>query len=231
MRSSYALLACMALLLAGCETVPTGPTQQESKFVEKDNSEKLHTRVEMGAGKLNIRGGASKWLQGDFKYNVPDWKPDVHYSSTSGTGDLTIQQSNTKNATNAVNEWDLQLNNSPLTDLTVHFGAGEANLNLGSLALRNIDLEMGAGQLKLDLRGQPTHSFDVRVRGGAGEATIYVPSSAGISAKATGGLGDISMKGLQKDGDRWVNDANGKAKVQINLDIEGGVGSIRVIAE
>ena len=77
---------------------------------------------------------------------------------------------------------------------------------------------------------QPKDS-SARIRGGVGEATIYLPASVGISASATGGLGEVVVTGLRKEGNLYVNDANQTAKVKIRLDIQGGVGSIKLIAE
>jgi len=115
--------------------------------------------------------------------------------------------------------------------LRIEFGAGEAQLNLGSLDLRSVDIQIGAGTLRLDLRGAPTKDYSVRIRGGVGEATVYLPKEIGISATAVGGIGDISVTGLRKSGERYVNDSYERAAVRIRLDIKGGVGSIRLIAE
>ena len=71
----------------------------------------------------------------------------------------------------------------------------------------------------------------LRVRGGVGEATVHLPREIGISATASGGIGDISVTGLRKSGDRYVNDAYERAAVRIRLDVQGGVGSIKLIAE
>jgi predicted membrane protein len=116
-------------------------------------------------------------------------------------------------------------------DLRVEFGAGEARLNLGSLSLRSVNVEMGAGTRRLDLRGTPSKDYSVRIRGGVGEATVYLPKEIGISATASGGIGDISVTGLRKSADHYVDDAYERAAVRIRLDIQGGVGSIRLIAE
>ena len=90
---------------------------------------------------------------------------------------------------------------------------------------------MGAGNLRLDLRGTPAKDYSVRIRGGVGDATVYLPKDVGITARATGGLGDISATGLRKSGDLYVNDSSETARVKIRLDIQGGVGSLKLIAE
>jgi hypothetical protein len=54
----------------------------------------------------------------------------------------------------------------------------------------------------------------------------------GVVAYAKGGLGEIDAKGLQKRGDRYVNDAyENNAKVSIRLDIKGGIGAIHLIGQ
>ncbi len=115
--------------------------------------------------------------------------------------------------------------------LTARVGAGEVRLDLGTLTLRSLEIEMGAGELRLDLRGHPKDDYDVRIRGGAGEATVYLPPNVGVFAKASGGLGEINVQGLRQESGHWVNDAYETAKVQIHLDIQGGVGAINLIAK
>jgi predicted membrane protein len=179
-----------------------------------------------------VRGGAGKLMDADFTYNVPAWKPDIRYHSAGSAGDLTVEQRGpTSSHGNAKNRWDLRFNDNVPLDFRVEFGAGEARLNLGTLSLRSVELEMGAGTLRMDLRGAPTKDYSVRIRGGVGEATVYLPKQIGISATASGGIGDISVTGLRKIGDRYVNDAYDRAPVRIRLDVQGGVGQINLIAE
>jgi hypothetical protein len=125
----------------------------------------------------------------------------------------------------------MRLNDTVPMDLDIQFGAGDADLKFGAMNLRGLNLEMRAGDLHLDLRGTPKKDYSVRVRGGAGDATIDLPKGVGISALAKGGFGDISVKGLHKSGDRYVNDAYDTAVVRVDLDIQAGVGSISLIAE
>ena len=225
---------CGALSLGSCwpDTAPTGPQQHESRSVELDSSERVRVELNMRFGELNVRGGAQKLLDADFAYNVAAWKPDLRFHSGAGTGDLTVEQHGpTTSSGDSKNRWDLRFNDNVPLDLRVQFGAGEGRLDLGSLRLSSVDIQMGAGTLRLDLRGAPKKDYSVRVRGGVGEATVYLPKDIGISATASGGIGDISVTGLRKSGDRYVNDAEARSGVRIRLDIQGGVGSIKLIAE
>lgn len=230
--SLLVILAAVTLTACSGDVAPVGSEQHESRSIELDKSERVRVELKMPVGELDVRGGAGKLMEGSFTYNVAAWKPDVRYRSAGTVGDLVIEQHGPIHSRgNTKNRWDLRFNDNVPMDLRVECGAGEGRLNIGSLDLRSVDLKMGAGTLRVDLRGTPRKDYSVRILGGVGEATVYLPKDIGITATASGGIGDISVTGLRKDGDRYVNDVYERAKVRIRLDIQGGVGSIRLIAE
>jgi len=214
-------------------TTPAGPMQTDSRSIPRDASESARVDLRMGAGELRMGGGAPELMRADFRYNVASWKPEVRYSSAAGRANLTIEQPDSGHTGlgNTRNEWDLRLNDEIPADIMVRFGAGEARLSLGSLSLRSIEIEIGAGELDLDLRGTPRRDYDVRIRGGAGEATVHLPPNVGVYARAEGGLGEIQVRGLRREGQHWVSEGYDSAKVQIHLDVRGGVGQINLLAE
>jgi hypothetical protein len=225
--SIFALGGCMV------DRTPTGPLQHESTSIDLDKSELVRVQVRMGAGVLKIRGGSPKLMEGDFAYNVASWKPEVHYDRGSFRGQLTIEQpSHGHGAHNMRYEWDLRFNDDVPLDMSVEFGAGEGNLELGSLTLRSLNVQMGVGKLDVDLRGTPKNDYAVNIHGGVGEANVRLPASVGVIAEATGGIGGISARGLTKHGNRYVNDAYEKgAKVNVRVDVRGGIGAINLIGE
>ena len=212
----------------------SGPTEDLKRTIELDKTASVRVEIKMGAGTLNLKGGSANLMDADFKYNVPAWKPTVKYEVTGDRGDLNISQPSGEHSGLGNHEytWDVQLNDQKPLSLNMEFGAGECNLNAGSLSLQNLDVNMGVGKMQLDLRGTPKKDYEVRMRGGVGEATIYVPTNVGVVAYASGGLGAVDAKGLQKRGDRYVNSAyENNAKVSVRLDISGGIGAIHLIGE
>jgi hypothetical protein len=228
--SRTAAFAAMMTLVGCGMTTPSGPDQHESKSVELGKAEEVRVQIKMNAGELNVNGGATKLMNADFTFNVAAWEPEIDYDSSGTAGTLTVMQPGPKSSSgNTKNRWDLRLNDAVPMDLKIQLGAGESHLNLGSLKLRDLDFQLGAGELNLDLRGKPAKDYNVRVQGGAGDATVYLPKDVGVSATVTGGLGEVSVTGLHKEGDHYVNDAYGHASVQIKLEITGGVGSVKLI--
>jgi hypothetical protein len=229
------LLAVLPLLLCGCDITinsRTGAPIHESKSVDLGKFEMARVELHIGAGELHVTGGSPKLVEADFDYNVPSWKPVIESNSASFRADVKIHQTVVGGpGGNGENKWNVRVNNDLPMDFVTHLGAGEADMNLGSVNLRSLEIHMGVGKLDLDLRGAPKHDYDVQVHGGVGEAVVRVPRSAGISAQASGGIGDIQVDGLERRNGRWVNEGSSSAPARIRLEIHGGVGNIRLVAE
>ena len=219
--------------LAGCVVeVHTGPTRHESRDFDRKGVERMRMELHMGAGEVKVRGDAPELAHADFTYNVESWKPEVTYHTLGGTSDLTIEQPGNSHTHigDTTYIWDVQAANDIPLELIARLGAGNARMDLGNLTLRRVEVEMGVGELNMDLRGTPTHDYDVHIHGGVGEATVHLPREVGIYASGSGGIGEIHVEGLHKQGDHWVNDAYNDAKVRVHVTVEGGIGQINLLS-
>lgn len=230
-----AMVTAAVITLTGCGFPPiphSSSIHHDSQSIDLAKTELTRAEVRMSAGKLNIQGGSPKLLEADFTYGDPSWKPNVRYSVTGSRGQLSVEQpGGIPSGNSGEYEWTLRFSNDQPLDLTTHFGAGHARMNLGSLALRNLGVHMGVGELELDLRGDPKSDYEVQVHGGVGKATIHLPKNVGIKATARGGIGDVEVRGLEKRDGRWVNPGQENAPVTIRVEVTGGVGQIRLLAE
>src|SRR5579859_6571800 len=233
--AAVGLLAPGLALLGGCgrEFGPPGPEHSETQNIELDNSDEVRAEVNMGAGELRIRGGASKLLEARFRYSGLRMRPEVSYRAAGGSGHLVVEEPHGLHSAPRRNRWDLAFNSNKPLDLELNCGAGQSHLDLGDLSLRRVSVDMGVGELRMDLRGTPKSNYSVSINGGVGQATVYLPggSDVGVEAEAEGGIGGISTSGLQKRDGRYVNDAFGHAKTTVRVDIHGGIGQIRLIAD
>ncbi len=230
------MMAATSVVAGACGTQrggtqQVGEMQRESKSIQAQNARSVHAKLQMGAGELNLTGGADGLIEGDFSYNVPDWKPKVSYEVSGEKGELVVKQGSgggVRLGGGARNEWDISFNDDVPTDLGVQMGAGESDLDLDGLALTGLNLQMGARKTPVDLTGDYVENFDANIEDGVGEATVLLPSEVGVKAKAEGGLGKINAKGLQREGDSYINHAYGKSDVTLNVDVQGGVGEINL---
>jgi hypothetical protein len=229
-----AATATLALLSPACyvSTEGSGNVERDSRTVDLKGAKSVQMQINMGAGELIMHGGAAQLMDADFRYRERDGKPEVQYDVSGSRGTLTVRQPNHHSiGGNDKNQWDLRVNEEVPLDVTVQMGAGDGRLELGNTALHSLDVEIGAGEMKVDLTGHPHGDMDVRVHGGVGEATIRLPRRARLDIQAHGGLGGISAKGLDKRGDRWVNEPSGTADATIHVDVSGGIGQINLICE
>jgi hypothetical protein len=231
-KTCWVGLTVALLLLNGCEfdNTVTGPVKEQTISLDLNNAQSANVEFDMNAGELSVRGGSPKLLQGRIEYNVPQWQPQVTDNNDGQTANVVIRQpSSGHTGSNHRNRWDLELNNSVLLDLKLRCGAGRARLELGDLALNDVNVQMGAGQVDMDLSGHPSRSYSVNVAGGVGQATIHLPRGVGVRAQAHGGLGSINVEGLTKHGDYYSNDLYGNSKVNVLVQVEGGVGEIKLV--
>jgi hypothetical protein len=221
-------------LCAGCIQNPSISTEAKYQPVSVPLGavQRAHIRLDLGAGQLTIRGGADNLIDGSLGYAAPAWQPEVQTSNSGDDETVTIKE----RAPGGFGfghhngyRWDLSLNNKPRMNLDINCGAGQARLELGDLNLEDIQVKMGAGQIDLDLRGQPSQSYNVHVSGGVGQANIKFPRSVGVLATPHGGIGNIQVIGLQKQGDHYENSLYGHSNVTVHVTVEGGIGQIRLL--
>ncbi len=204
-----------------------------SRQVDAQGAQSVRTHIEMPAGTLLISSGATDLFDDDFDYSGDSTVPEVTYSVAGGHGDLDVsaKHSNVHFAGPSDDTWDLRLNGTMPTELNIDMGAGTGNLRLNDLNLSGLEVNLGAGTLNLDLNGEWKQSFHGDIEGGVGTATIKLPKDVGVRVHAEGGIGSVNAHGLKRDGGEYVNDALGKSPVTLDLNVQGGVGTINLDEE
>jgi hypothetical protein len=232
--------------------VRIGELRTESQTVERGSAEAVSIEIVMGAGDLEVTGGAEELLEADFIYNVAEFKPEVEYQNDR----LVVRQPAFEGRGSLWDvddyryEWDLRLNDDVRTEMSVTVGAGKSDLDLGSLSLASLQIETGAGEVELNLRGASSLAdLDVKVgagqltadltgaretdlraivEGGVGETTLRLPRDVGVRVEVERGLAPINADGWTRDGDAYVNDAYGASGPALRVTVRSGVGAINL---
>jgi hypothetical protein len=225
-------LLVAGLWTAGCGAVfsePPGPLVQEHHDVDRGAATRATVEIDMSAGDLEVKSGAATLFAGDFNFNIPALKPTIDYAAKDGTGTLRVSQGSANGSYE--NRWRLSLDETTPMDLSVSLGAGDAELVLGRLNLASLTIRMGAGDLKVDLRGTPAKSYSVKVQAGAGDTSIELPSTVGVSARTSGLIGDSNVSGLEERDGRWINPKATASPVTIDVDVQHAIGDLRLRAD
>jgi N-terminal domain of toast_rack, DUF2154 len=208
---------------------PAGPVVHERHTIDRGAATQARVEIDMSAGELAVKSGAAKLLEGDYDFNVPGLKPVIAYAVNGTTGTLKLSQGSASG--NHENNWRLSLDETTPIDLVVTLTAGDAELVLGRLNLQNLSIRLGAGDLVVDLRGMPARSYNVKIQAGAGDTTIHLPASVGISAHTSGLIGDSNVSGLEQRDGRWINPRAEGSPVVVDVDVQHAIGDVKVVAE
>lgn len=254
--AALAALSVFTLALSACtiERFRVGSTRTESETVEVGNAETVRADIRMSVGEIEISSGASELMEAEFTFNVDELEPRVSYDVSGTTGQLTVEHRRVEGFPlgeyeDVRSKWelifnddipidmtlsvgaargDIDLKGMALSSLNIEVGAGDAELWLGDSPLRNLDIEVGAGKLSLDMVANWERDLDAEITGGVGQLTIYLPSDVGVIVDVEVGIAALDVRGLQKDGNTYTNDAYGESEVTLRIEIEGGIGDIRL---
>ena len=220
------LVILAAAALSACDIERDLKVKNET--VELGEAESVAVELDMGAGELNLQGGAAALLEASFRSRFERRLPEVDYSTFAKKGKLSVHERRRRgiNFGGGRTKWDIRLNHRVPMDIKVDLGAGASNLDLRDFQIKRLDIDMGVGALTLDLSGERSSNLDMKLDGGIGHATIYLPANVGVRAEIDGGLGSIHAPNFHKSHDIFTNEAYGKSAVSIELRIDGGIGSI-----
>jgi len=225
----------LSALFAGCTcggpSLTLGELVTERENVALGGAQSVTVEIEMGLGDLTITDGAGELMEAEFEYNVAEWQPEIEYKVDNGRGRLLVRQPandrwRVPNGTK--NNWTIALNGDVPMELVLDVGIGDSHLELGSLALSDIDVDAGIGNVTVDLTGSWADDVSVNIDGGIGNVNLELPSDVGVRLERDVGIGSIDIEGFHRKGDVFVNDAFGQTDVTIDLNIDAGIGRIRV---
>ena len=124
-------------------------------------------------------------------------------------------------------KWDLRLNESIPMNLDIHTGVGEARIDLERIFATNAEVRTGVG--KTDLTLPAKGHTRVTLSGGVGETHIYVPKGVAARIRTKTGIGSVQVYGnYTRVNDEYISPDFDTAENRVELEVKGGVGSIRI---
>jgi len=174
-------------------------------------------RLEMGAGELEIGGGATKLIEGSIRYNVEKWLPTINRDSNQVEIIQGVTGSVNLPGNDVINQWNIKLGNYPI-DLQVQAGAYKGTLDLSGVPITNLRVSDGASQAtvkfdtlnpakmerltyktgasQVDLEGLGNaNTSEIVFEGGAGSYTLDLSGDLqqDLSVKLTAGLSNVRI--------------------------------------
>ncbi len=223
------------MMVASCSVnYRIGELHSEYHTVELGDGRAVSVEINLGAGSLELTGGAEKLLEGNFNYNVARLKPELSYT---GGNTLVVKQPDVIGMPNWINvgdfrnEWGLRLSDKVPMALKVDIGAGNSDLRLAGLSLTGLDINVGAGTSTIDLTGDWARDLDVTIDAGAAIVNVRLPKDVGAQVYVESGPHMIETDGLTLVGDSYTNSAYGVSNVTMRVDVKAGIGQVNLEVE
>jgi hypothetical protein len=158
-------------------------------------------------------------VTGTASYNVPEFKPEV---SVSGSRVRIEQGEQLRVLPNLgrdlVNEWDLQLGDSPM-GLRITAGAYEGRYELGGLSIEDLEISDGAAESRLTFtEPNQVEMSSLRYTTGA--------SSVTLEGLANANFADMFFR---SGAGSYTLDFSGELQRDATVTIESGLGNVRIV--
>lgn len=188
------------------------------------------------AGRLNLNAGsdANLLLVGSFGGGV-----DKQVRKSGDRLDVVLQ-TDARNWTEWIGpwgwssgqgmlDWDISLNPSIPLSLKFETGASQTTLDLSALRVTELSIHTGASATEITM---PANAGSTRARVESGAASVKVRIPQGVAARISGKMGlgalDVDQRRFPLRGGGYESDDFVTAANRIELQVDGGVGSVDV---
>ncbi|MEZ0541960.1 LiaI-LiaF-like domain-containing protein [Fibrella arboris] len=205
------------------EDMPT-PAPAEARFVLEGGAAKF--RMDETTPKLiDARTKAINLYSMSIDRNAG--QPTVRLSPAKGSdGNISLFDND---GDSDFGEVVVKLNEGPVWDMQMDFGAGAADFDLTRYAVKTLKVEAGAASLDLRL-GDKAAQSDVKISSGMASVKIRVPKSVGVKITTDGGLNstEIDDDFDKVGGSTYLSPNYNASTKKITIRYDGGLSSLNV---
>ena len=206
--------------------VPGGSGATERLSLPLRGAGDASIRIRFGAGTLTTRpASAGMLVEGTFQGGV------VHREHGAGRVELSQDTSYGIPWLEQRSVWDVGLTTEVPLDVRIESGAAKAVLDVRESRLRRLEIQTGASDTRV-LLPRNAGATDVKAEHGAASLTFEVPVgvAARIRTRMALGSSQIDESRFPRAGDLYQSTDYATASNRVDLDIQGGVGTLRVIS-
>lgn len=221
------LLIALGLWFLVGSIAPGGRRPVEDLVVPRRDLTSATVRIRFGAGTLDVGSAApGNLVDGRFRGGV------VKRELGPGIVDLEQDTSYGMPWLQRESAWTVGLTREVPLDLKVEAGASRTRLDLSETQTRRLEIKTGASETTVSLP-RAAGMTDVKAEAGAASMTFTVPTGVAARIHGTVALGSIRVdeERFPRFGSDYQSPDYGSATNRVDLDINGGVGSVRVRGE
>ena len=158
---------------------------------------------------------------------------DIKAGAGKGDLDFTGLQLTRLNLDLGAGNFDVRFgepNQADMSNLKLNAGTSKLEVSgIGYASPKEMHVQGGVGDIDLDLSGPWARSADVWVTAGVGAVTMRLPADVGVQVEVEGGVSSVDVSGFHLTDGAYVNDAWGKAEIELHIYATTGIGSLHLI--
>ena len=204
-----------------------GRRPEETLALPLGGAQQATIGMKFGAGRLTMGPAApGDLVDGDFRGGV------LHRELGPGSVELEQDTSYGLPWLDHDGTWTVGVTAEVPLDLRLEGGASQARLDLRETRLRRLQIKTGASETTVVLP-RAAGVTDVRADAGAASLTFIVPTGVAARVRSKVGLGStqVDASRFPRMGDGYQSHDYASAEHRVDLDIQGGVGTVRVRGE
>jgi hypothetical protein len=209
------------LLLAAA--LPSSEPAEQQLSTPLAGASEASVRIKFGGGELFVGHGPDEMLiSGEFRGGV------IRRSVAPGKVELEQEAWHWPWGGNWP-RWRIGLTGAVPMDLQVEGGASKTVLDLHELRVRSLGIKTGASETRVTL---PRAAGLTTVKSESGAAAVFFNVPAGVAARIRTKMGlggsDIDTARFPRVGDGWESPDFASATNRVEIDAQGGLGSVTV---
>ena len=189
-------------------------------------------RVEIGVGNLTMTSleESDNLLEATADYDTrhTEISAETEHEADQVHVELkTSHESWTSVVSDTMDRWEIGLSPALPLRLDIVGGVNNARIDLSELNLTRLGVKVGVGEMDVVLAERG--GYDALFSGGVGMLTIRVPNRVEARVRIDGGLGSVDLgPRFETEGRHYVTEGYAGAEDAINIEIDGGIGSVHV---
>jgi len=225
------LFGFIIYIFNGCE-IYTNSTDDYTEYKQDQLPEVKYASLnfESGAGYFEIDNLTDKFYETEVRGALADYNIDSYTDDSTAYLEIKLDGENDIDidGNKFINNLRLHLNDKPVWDFNLNFGAAKGRFDLRNFRTRNISIKTGASDVVVRLGDKyDTTLMDVEM--GAAKLTLYIPENSACSMKSDLFLVSRYLEGIEKVNPGYYKSANyDTAKKKIDIFIKGGISSINL---
>lgn len=206
--------------------IPPARASTDRMTIPLEGASSASVRLQFGGGEVTVEPGpADQLLVGDFENGGA-----VQRRRGPGSVELSPEYPVVWPWLDRPLKWRIGVTTGVPLDLDIQSGAARVRVDLTGVALRRLKIQTGASDTRV-LLPRTAGESSVKAEGGAASLAFEVPAGVAARIKSLMVIGSTSVDEARfpkTASGRWESADYGTATNRVELEISGGVGSVRV---